>query len=578
MGDPPYNPWSGQAARGAGGVGRYMGDPPHNPWSGQSARTVGGVGSYKGDPPRGSPWSNQASRWVPQTGGFKPGSIDDLAEKAARAGKNLDTLSQRVGHAGFEFLRLATWSRAITRGTFAIESLGGRAVGAGGLGFMGAAGAAGILGFLDLPRAHSGIRALGTPMGRAGAMDWFTGPFRQARGPIGPRVMRQIESDNTATRLQMAAQDAARRAYAGDLAGMSQVRLQRDTAMLQARYTAAVAGVIPFDVQKNRVMSQWQTATRRVGELTRQLNEPGPSGGWLGQQNRNVDATAWKREWQLGYGGAFNPMTRQALTARGGADWRLEARPLWERGGARLTTTTAAVDRVIKGGQGQGELDRIARLRSMLAEAEQQQVKMGQEWIKLTQAQLEAEERAGQRRIRIVQQIADEEAKRLADLKTAQMQAGFGMLGMDPVVMRRELKNFEQILSGKKGLPRGAQLSPEMAQLMGFAAPGVQQQLFGMMMQIPDFMRANNVLGFGKEVPAAQRSADEWAKKAVDIENQVNKTIDMLANAIINAMEKVAKQVESHFDRRLTELESETQRNKVNTQAQVRAQAEKEGG
>jgi len=528
-GELPYDPYSGRAAAVPGGTGRYRGDVPYSPYSGRAAAAPGAVGRMRGEGLPGSPWSGMPSR-LPSLGNV--GRIRGDIEGAAKA---TEKWAEALGRVSLEGARLATWSRLITRVTFGIESLGAKAIGAAGIGAAGIAGAAGVLGAIDYSRGFQGARALRTPVGRAAFMDFYPGIFRGVftaggRPAIGARERGLLAEENIAAQERLGGTRAMQQAVYGTYSNIYGLRSQQQLSLLTGRSELAQAGIIPIGAQMAAVAGRY----RRSIATERRL----------------------EREGQEFAAPPFAPSTRGTRyyeRPRGGA----AALPAGIGFGAGYTsqfTRPQGPPRPDLGPQATQALQNAERIRAALENASQNSERLARQWIDLAQTNLQNQKQADQERLRIVQQISEEESKRLADIRAARLSAAFGAVGIEPAVLRRATRQLEQIQRGG-AIPRGARLTPELQFAFGALAPEAAQRLGQRIAGIPDIAAFLRAAGFEREIPMAEKAAKQAEEIAEKFQKDMNVRIAGLSKAIIDALEQVEINVLAR--RRQRELERE---------------------
>src|SRR3990172_7125930 len=505
MGDAPYSPWSGRAAAMPGGQGRYRGDVPYSPYSGRAAAAPGAVGRMRGEGLPGSPWSGMPSR-LPGLGNV--GRIRGDIEAAAKATSNW---AEALGRVSLEGARLATWSRAITRVTFGIESLGRGAVRAAGLGAVGIAGAGLLMGAGDILTGGTRISALRQRAGRAGLVDYF---LSSPRLGIGPRERAVVNEVNIAAQQRQTAMQAQRERLSAANLNLFGLQSRQQLDLLGARSQLAMEGIIPIGGQIDAVAAAYRASVSRERALGRQSREfpktPGPVPEKPVSRYGNLNLAN-----PFTYLNPFNLIPQEA------------ERPDVGPGAQQLAEYAQTIQDAMKDAAANSE-------------------KLADQWIGLMKQNLQLETRKGQQRLQDLQKASDESSKFLANIRASRLGSAVQLGAMSPAEVNRLTRQVQKFLPGGK-LPRGEQITPDLQLLLSMLPPEMAAQVGRRYAAEPDIAALQAAIGFPREV----RGAEEAAKRASEAEEQFQKNLDEAIKKLSDSIVAAVLEVDRNFNVRL---------------------------
>lgn len=475
--------------------------------------------------PDPSPTFSQISSIAGGGGGSRFGSRSGMQGSLYAANKMVDAMGKikkttddwvnTLGKGTLEFIRLTTWSRPITMGTWMLAEAQAKygipLVSGTALAGMGIAGGLAGTALLDkFNTGGEGLRAMRTQAGRAGFMDRIVNNFSM-RGPldsIGPRENALIAAENNAAvqglRDQQQRGTQFRQLGGQQFAANNAARFSGAAYQNQAMFSL---GMIPFDQYWSTFQGQW----RGIASTRRTLQEKEAKlVSQLGGGNRSGRRTLTAADIDTGPLGVGSLPSFAGYTSRASRLQNIVA------GYGSVNQQMARAN--TRFGDQMNALDLV---RGNINQTYQQQAALGPIGMQQFGNYITQRRSSMQQGINDREQNIRAAQENLSRVQGMQANLTFTLAGYSPFEVKSAIKRYKQIEAGQVPVPRADQLSGALGAMILQGAPAKVQQFERMYRQQQGIGEAIALTGFGGAVGDAQAAADKAEKDlATFIETQ----------------------------------------------------------
>jgi len=457
-------------------------------------------------------------------------AANKMADAMGKIKKTTDDWVNTLGKGTLEFIRLTTWSRPITMGTwmmaeaqakYGIPLVSGTALAGMGL----AGGLAGTYLLDKMMSGGEGVAALRSRAGRAGFMDRLTNNFmmRGPMGSLGPREKALINADN----MEAIASLQTRQRSSAQFQGLG---AQISNANMQARYAGSAyqnqalfsLGQISFDQYWGNFQGQWRgiAATRRTlqekeAKLVSQLGSGNRSRPGLIRVTEDYFNTN-----VVGFGG-YTPAAARMENITGNYGPRNRAVQ------SRMNEQMIPIDLL------RGRINQTYQDQAALGPIGAQQYG---NYINQQQTVLQQGINAREQNIRTAQE-------NLQRIQGMQANLTFTLAGYSPFEVKSAIKRYKQIDAGQVPVPRGDQLTGALGAMILQGSPEKVQRFERMYRQQQGIGEAIALTGFGGAVGAAQQAADQAQKDLATFVEQQTEKIKELEKEFVSFLAAVAEAI-----------------------------------
>ena len=483
-------------------------------------------------------------------GGFgaRPGfqgsltAANKLAQTMGQAKKNADDFANSLGKATLEMVRLVTWSRPITMGTWMMQEAQSKygiplvkGAGLAGLGLVGGLAGTYLLDRL-MNRGQSSLWALGDRAGRAGGMDFFgqllsqtftgTGTFG-----VGRREMGVYMQDYFSTREQM----QQRRETNQQVGQTARDFLRADFA---AKYSAAAygsqvrfaMGIIPFSEHWSTLRTQYKALGSKRADLMAQEEELVGRLGGGGRSNVEPQRLTESQRMAslvttgVGFGAGYTPPALRAY-------YRNQPRVISDR--MREMQQRAAEQQA-----------NLADVRGQIAETWTQQAELGRFMIPQFQGMMNQRQSTFTAGVNERQQILNQAQENLQRIQGMQASLTFTLAGYAPFEVKQATQEYRRALASGQP-PRADMLRGALGAMITGGSPEMVERFERMYQQQPGIAEALRITGFPKAVGGARQAVkdaetalEEFMKNFAAGTKKLNDTFEQFVARTIQAIEK----------------------------------------